>query len=299
MPENLTNAERARLAHQALRLRENGVDSKTAVYRLADEARQRAAGGNGDQAVGGPGHPLAGVALAVAATMDPDDQSRPTAPKAVEQLMTRGDLTSIWQEWDDAVTGNLEDMLNAGDLKHWRDSRARDQKAFEERVAEMQETGDFEVHPYFGHLRHTDGAANALYDVGRKGFADGDIDLLVATVKAVLVDTADYTANLATDQFFSSIAVAAREEISAALTTKTTTAGVFDADDTSWPAAAGDPCEAVVYMQSSAVGGGADVADTAQRLIGFADTYTGLPVTLNGGTVNLVFDSGSNRIFKL
>ena len=37
--------------------------------------------------------------------------------------------------------------------------------------------------------------------------------------------------------------------------------------------------------------GGADVAASAQRLIAWVDTGTGLPVTPNGADVNVVFNA--------
>lgn len=291
---SLTHADTARLAHRVLRLKESGIDSETKVKKLGAQARRN---GGGDGQIGFGGNPFESLSNAVEHFLD-SDLPGPTDRRKVESLFGK-DLTDVYKSWEEATTANLEETLDSADLKAWRESKERDKKAHEEAVAEMLETGDFDVHPYFGHMRHTEGAANALYDVGRKGFADGDIDLLVATIKVVLVDSADYTVNLATDQFLSSVASGGREETSAALANKTTTAGVFDSDDTSFPAAAGDPCEALVIVQSSAVGGGADVADTAQRLIGYIDTATGLPVTLNGGAVNVVWDSGSNRIFKL
>jgi hypothetical protein len=292
---SMEHADRARLAHRVLRLRENGVDSERNVKRLADTVSISKDGD--DQAIGGTGHPLGSIAVRV---LNANDANRPgpTDTKLVEKLFG-SDLTSIWKSWDEAVTANLEATLDAKDLKAWRASTERDQKAFEERVAQMEETGDWPVHPYFGHNRHLDGAANALFDLGREGFLGGAIDGDTAVFKVDLVDSADYTVNLATHQFRSSIAVAGREESSAALSSVTITAGVFDAADITFTAAAGDPCEALVIYQSSAVGGGADVADTAQRLVGYIDTATGLPVTLNGGNVSVTWDNGANRIFKL
>ncbi len=52
-------------------------------------------------------------------------------------------------------------------------------------------------------------------------------------------------------------------------------------------------------FQSSAVTGGADVAATAQRLIAYIDTATGMPVTPNGGDITIAWDNGANKIFKL
>ena len=42
--------------------------------------------------------------------------------------------------------------------------------------------------------------ANALYDYGRNEFLNGNIDWVNDTIKAILVDTADYTVNLAADE---------------------------------------------------------------------------------------------------
>lgn len=55
----------------------------------------------------------------------------------------------------------------------------------------------------------------------------------------------------------------------------------------------------IVLFQASAVGGGADVAQSAQRLIAWIDTGTNIPVVPNGGDVNITWDNGANKIFKL
>jgi len=141
--------------------------------------------------------------------------------------------------------------------------------------------------------------ANALYDLGREGFLDGSIDWDTATIKAILVDTGTYTLAITTDKFLSDIPAAARIATSGALTGKTVTAGVADAADVTWTAVTGASVEAIVLVQSSAVTGGADVAATAQRLIAFIDTATGLPVTPNSGDITCAFDNGANKIFKL
>lgn len=134
--------------------------------------------------------------------------------------------------------------------------------------------------------------ANALYNAAKKAFLDADIDLLVDDIRAILIDTDDYAVNLATHDFLDDIPVAAREEVSGALTAKDTTAGVFDAADVSFPAAAGDPCEAIVLYKHTGV-------EATSNLIAYIDTATGLPVTLNGGNVQIQWDAGANRIFAL
>lgn len=131
--------------------------------------------------------------------------------------------------------------------------------------------------------------ASVLYDKGREGILDGTIDM-TGDVRCVLVKTA-YVFSAAHD-FMDDIG-ANDNGRSAALGTKTYTSGVFDAADTSLTATAADPCEAIVIYQHTG-------NDATARLIAYIDTATGLPFTPAAGqTVNVVFDSGANKIFKL
>ncbi|RJR48287.1 MAG: hypothetical protein C4567_00220 [Deltaproteobacteria bacterium] len=134
--------------------------------------------------------------------------------------------------------------------------------------------------------------ANALYDKGREGFLAGDIDWDAHVIKAILVDTADYTVNLSAHQFLSDIPGAARVAVSSALTGKTASSGVADADDLTFPGVSGDPAEALVLYQDTGV-------EATSRLIAYIDTATGLPVTPNGGDISVAWDNGANKIFKL
>ena len=292
MPK-ISDADRARIAHRVLRVVENGVTSDRALKQLASAAPQ-----DDDQKTIGGNLGIANVARWVNFARN-DEAPGPTDEKLTNDLLN-SDLDDIYKVWEEASLSNLQEN-HPDDLKKVEEANAKALKKFEEKMAKLQETGDFPVHPYFGHNRHLEGAANALYDNGREGFLEGQIDWDTAVIKVVLVDSADYTVNLATHEFLSSVPSAGREETSAALAGKTVAAGVADANDLApaFAAAAGDPCEALIIYQSSAVGGGADVADTAQRLIAYIDTATGLPVTLNGGDINITWDSGANRIFKL
>jgi hypothetical protein len=134
--------------------------------------------------------------------------------------------------------------------------------------------------------------ANALYDNGRQSFLQADIDFLVANIKIALIDEADDTIDLVNDDFWNDRAAAAREEISGNLASKTATAGVADAADVVFTAAAGDPCESIDMYEDTGT-------ETTSHMICNIDTATGLPVTLGGGDVTVVWDSGANRIFKL
>lgn len=134
--------------------------------------------------------------------------------------------------------------------------------------------------------------ANALYDKARQKFLAGELDWDADTIKVVLVDTATYTVDLASDEFLSAIPADERVATSSALTNKSTTAGVADADDITFSEVMGDPCEALVIFKDT---GDPDTSP----LIAYIHVATGLPVTPNGGDINVTWDSGPNKIFKL
>lgn len=133
---------------------------------------------------------------------------------------------------------------------------------------------------------------NALYGKARQAFLDGDLDWSAMTIRAVLVDTADYTVAIDTHEYLSDIPAAARVATSAALTGKTSTLGVADAADVTFPAVTGDPSEALVLYADGGVA-------PSSRLIAYIDTATGLPAAPNGGNINVTWDNGPNKIFKL
>jgi hypothetical protein len=121
--------------------------------------------------------------------------------------------------------------------------------------------------------------ANALHTSVKKLFLDADLDLLVATIKLSLCDTANHAMDAANDNFADDVEAAFEE--TATLDNKTTTGGAFDdTDNGTWPAASGDPCE---YVEMWCDTGGASSTDP---LIAAYDTFaSGMPVTLNGGDV--------------
>lgn len=137
--------------------------------------------------------------------------------------------------------------------------------------------------------------ANALYAKGRQGFLGGDLAWDTDTIKVVLIDTAAYTVNLAIHTFLSEVPVASRVATSAALAAKTITDGVADAADITIPAVTGPSVEALIIFQDTTV-------ETTSRLIAWFDTATGtpgLPFTPNGTDLNITWDNGANRIFRL
>lgn len=140
--------------------------------------------------------------------------------------------------------------------------------------------------------------ANALFDPGREGFLLGEIDYDTATIKVSICR--GYTFSAAHKFVSDATTAGATLVATATLASKTGTSGVADAADVTFTAvASGAALTSLLLYQSSAVGGGADVAASAQRLIGYIDTATGLPVTPNGGDITIAWDNGTNRIFKL
>ncbi|MEE3066557.1 MAG: hypothetical protein VYA67_21885 [Actinomycetota bacterium] len=133
---------------------------------------------------------------------------------------------------------------------------------------------------------------NALYGKGREKFLRGELSWNSDNIKAVLVDVADYTVAIDTHEFLSDITGAARVATSANMASKTTTLGVADCDDFAFTSVTGDPSEALVFYKDTG-------SAATSPLIAYIDSATGLPVTPNGGDINVLISSGSNKLFKL
>ena len=116
--------------------------------------------------------------------------------------------------------------------------------------------------------------------------------MLVDDIKVVLVDSADYTLNLATHDFLDDIPAGARVATSGNLANKTTTLGVFDADDITIAGVTGDQFEYIIIYRDTGTAG-------TSQLIACIDTATGIPCTPNGGDITISWDSGANKIFAL
>lgn len=143
--------------------------------------------------------------------------------------------------------------------------------------------------------------ANHLYSAGIEGFASGQIVWGGPSVIKVAL-LSNYLFNTA-HRFMSDV-IAAGAVIAAAspgLSAMSYTAGVLDATDVTFPAVpAGPPITSYVVYQASAVTGGADVPQNAQRVIAYFDSVnSGLPLTPDGSNVTLQFDDGAYRILAL
>lgn len=143
--------------------------------------------------------------------------------------------------------------------------------------------------------------SNGFYQQGMRHWALGDIVWKASggsTIKAALMDTAEYTVNLATDEFQNPAlgnppsATTGYEEVSGAFTLIDAAAdGVVDANDITFTATSGDQCEGIVVFKDTGT-------TTTSPLLFWWDTASGLPVTL-GGDVTVAWDNGSNRIARI
>ena len=133
--------------------------------------------------------------------------------------------------------------------------------------------------------------ANVLFNPGREGFLDGSIDWDTQDIRVMLV-LSSYSFSAA-HKFLADLG-AVDNGRSAALGSKTVTDGVADAADTSLAATAATASKALVIFYHTG-------SDATARLIAYIDTpASGLPFTPAAGqTVNITWDNGANKIFKL
>lgn len=141
--------------------------------------------------------------------------------------------------------------------------------------------------------------ANAVFPKAKEGFLDGSIDLDTAVIKVALVRGYTYSS---AHEFVSDVTGAGGtlHATSGALTSIDVASGVFDAADVTFTTPSTDSNQhSLLIFQSSAVGGGSDVASSSQRVIAWIDTGTGVPIVPAGGDITVVWDDGANKIFSL
>lgn len=130
--------------------------------------------------------------------------------------------------------------------------------------------------------------SNLIYPAFKEALLKGttpDLSSGGTDVRAILIDLADYSYSAAHNAL-DDVPAGARVDVTAALANKTvSTAGVFDADDIAFVAAAGDVAEAIILYYHTGT-------ESTSLLICFLDTgVTGLPVTPNGGDISIVFSA--------
>jgi activator of HSP90 ATPase len=137
--------------------------------------------------------------------------------------------------------------------------------------------------------------ANALYPLYKQsllaGDANADLDVNDATDGpfCALVDTGTYTYNTAHDFYNDLSGIVGTDQ---RITAPTVTTGLFDGTDLTYTAVSGNSVEALVVYRHNAG------ANTTWRLVMYMDTgVTGLPVTPNGGNINVTWNASG--IFQL
>jgi hypothetical protein len=134
--------------------------------------------------------------------------------------------------------------------------------------------------------------ANALYDAGRENFLAGAIHWGTDDIKLMFIDEADDTIDLAADADCADRAAGAIVAESGNFASKTLTAGVADAADVTVSTVTGDQFESIDIFKDTGVAAN-------DLLICNIDTATGLPFTPSGGDIEVQWDAGANKIFKL
>lgn len=134
--------------------------------------------------------------------------------------------------------------------------------------------------------------ANEIYAYAKQLMLSGSLSWTGDTIKAVLVNAANYTVNTTTHQFLSTIAATARVAASGAFSSLTATNGVADAADVTFSTVSGDTVNAIVVYKDSGV-------EASSPLIAYIDTGTGLPITPGGANIVITWDNGANKIFAI
>ena len=129
--------------------------------------------------------------------------------------------------------------------------------------------------------------ANALYGKFKEALLNKEHDLNTDVIMATLIDKADYDAagTINTDTTYvagaNGVADAAKVAVTS-LTSPTIALGVFDSANFTWSAVTGDVSEAILLWNTT------PTTPTADPLIAWYDaSVTGLPVTPNGGDINV------------
>lgn len=124
--------------------------------------------------------------------------------------------------------------------------------------------------------------SNVLYPKFKEGLLAKQHALNADIVKATLIDSGAYTYAAGHTTYATDVPAAAKIAVSAQLTAPTIVDGVFDTADFTWTAVTGAQAEAIVLWNDT------PTAPIADPLMALYDTgMTGMPVTPNGGNINV------------
>lgn len=132
--------------------------------------------------------------------------------------------------------------------------------------------------------------ANALYTKAKEAFLEGLLDLTDDTLKVCLVKNT-YTVNLDSHQYLSDIGVSNIAATSPAISGKTTTNGIFDAENITIEDYGTSGFHYLVLFKDTSVA-------STSTLIAYIDTAEGLPVSSSASTISITIN-WSNAITKI
>lgn len=135
--------------------------------------------------------------------------------------------------------------------------------------------------------------ANALYAKAKESFLEGLLDLTDDTIKICLVKSS-YSVNLNSHQFLSDIGTANIAATSIAINGKSTTNGIFDAENITIEDYGTSGFNYIVLFKDTGVA-------STSRLIAYIDTADGLPVSPSTNVISITvnWSNAINKIFSL
>lgn len=104
--------------------------------------------------------------------------------------------------------------------------------------------------------------------------------------------TGGYVIKLSVDEFLSDIPAGARVATSASLSGVAVSQGVVDWSDFSFTSVTGDSSEAIVLYKDTGTA-------STSALVGIYTYGTNLPVTPNGGDINVAWSNGTSKVFRI
>lgn len=126
--------------------------------------------------------------------------------------------------------------------------------------------------------------ASLMYTKGKEKILSGNINMASDTIKAVFVDSADYTPNLATHDFLDDVPGGGIVGTAQTLGSKTFTDGTFDAADVTFTGVSGDQVEYILIYKDTG-------SAATSPLICLFDAATNLPATPNGGDLQIAWNA--------
>jgi hypothetical protein len=136
---------------------------------------------------------------------------------------------------------------------------------------------------------------SALYDSFVEAYLTGAADAVdfdTADIRAILINTAAYSLDLAAHDYLDDIPAGARVKVCSTLTV-TRHGRAIDLIDASFTGVSGATVSAIVVYAHTGT-------DSTSRLIAYIDAATsGLPVTPSGGTITVVWAGTPDYVFSL